>query len=108
MVTVILNQFRIKLWKWGEEAFHAYPLNEIDDYFKSPTETPGIPVNNIILCEGNFELVGIALIEKLMKEKWLKFGKPWVILNFISQLCFCIALTWLFMRVYPYLENMDR
>jgi len=108
MVEVILNQIRLKIWKWGEEGLYAYPLNEIDEYFKCPEETPGIPINNIILCEGNTELVGITLIKKLMKQKWLKFGQPWAFYNFFNQLCFCGLLTWLFMLTYPDLDNLER
>merc|ERR1719320_509503 len=69
MLQVILNTIRMKVWKWGAKAFYGYPLNEIDEHFESPKETPGIPINNIILCEGNSELFEIDLIEKLMKEK---------------------------------------
>jgi len=107
MVEVILNQTRLQIWKWGEEAFYAYPLNEIDENFKSPKETPGIPVNTIILCEGNSELVGTTVIGKLMKEKWSKFGRTWAVVYFLNQLCFCILLTVLFWNTYPHLENLE-
>jgi len=108
MLQVILNTIRLQLWTWGEEAFYMYPLNEIDEYFKSPRETPGIPINNIILCEGNSELFDIALIVKLMKEKWDAFGKAFVVKNLFTQLCFCILLTWLFLDTYPHLGNLER
>merc|ERR1719419_653886 len=107
MVEVILNQTRLQIWKWGEEAFYAYPLNEIDEYFKSSKETPGIPVNTIILCEGNSELVGTTVIGKLMKEKWHKFGRTWALVYFLNQLFFCILLTCLFSNTYPHLENLE-
>jgi len=108
MVGSILKWNRVRFWKWGERAFYGYPLNEVDGYFKSAEETPGIPVHNIILCEKNVELLGVTLIEKLIKEKWSKFGKLWARLSFVYQLVFCGFLTYLFMLVRPHLDNMDR
>jgi hypothetical protein len=101
MVKCILKQTRLKIWKWGEEAFYGYTLNEIDEYNDSPQKTPGIPVNSIILSEGHFEMLEIPLIGKLMKEKWKRFGRDWVIIFSVLQLLFCIALTLLFIQCYP-------
>merc|ERR1719317_544949 len=38
MVICILKQTRLKLWKWGDEAYYAYVLNELDDHYKSPED----------------------------------------------------------------------
>jgi len=108
MVECIMKQTRLPIWKWGEEAFYGYPLNEIDEYFKNPRETPGIPVNSIILSEGLYEMLELPLIVKLMKTKWSKFGKKGVIFFSVAQFFFCIVLTGLFIECYPRLDDLEQ
>jgi len=105
MVECILKQTRLKIWKWGEEAFYGYTLNEIDEFYESPMETPGIPVNTIIICEGHFEMLSIPIFVKLMKQKWNSFGWKWVVFFSVVQLVFCITLTGLFIETYPKLND---
>jgi len=108
MVECILKQTRLRIWKWGEKAFYGYTLNEIDERYKSPHLTPGIPVNSIILSEGHFEMLDLPLIVKLMKAKWNRFGKRWIKIFSFIQFVFCIATTVLFIQAYPQLDNLER
>merc|ERR1719317_1780037 len=43
-----------------------------------------------------------------MKEKWVKFGKSYTVVSLVTQLSFCILLTWLFLETYPHLGNLER
>merc|ERR1719320_433450 len=108
MIEVILHQKRSMLWKWGENVFYWYPLNEVDEHFVSPKATPGISVTNIILCEGNYKLFGINLIERLMKQKWSKYGKKLVLISLFTRLSFCILVTLLFIETCPKLDDIER
>merc|ERR550534_3176044 len=66
MVKTILYEKRIRVWKWGGQVYSAYALNEIDDYFIDQKTTPGIPITNIILSEGHFELFNLQVLSDLL------------------------------------------
>jgi len=107
IVKTILNRSRIRSWKWGNLAYHAYTLNEIDDFFDDVITTPGIPVTNIILSEGCFELLSLQVLSKLMEDKWASFGKKWTWIFGIIQLLFIFSLTVLFLCTHPNLSNLE-
>jgi len=105
MVEAILSATRIKIWKWGDKAFYAYTLNEIDNM--DTEKTHGIPVLTIILSEGHFELMSLEVLWKLLKEKWTDFGHTWTRVLCIYQGLFILALTYLFFECYPDLEALE-
>jgi len=107
MVETIVMQTRIRIWKYGDQAYNAYTLNEIDDYFKDSETTPGIPITNIILSQGHFELLSLQVISKLLEDKWSSFGWKWTCVFFIVQLAFVVSLTVLFLGCHPDLNDFD-
>jgi len=107
MVATILSETRMTIWKWGDKAFFAYTLSEIDDLFENTEITPGIPVLTIILSEGHFELMRLEVLWQLLRQKWTIYGLTWTRVLCIYQGVFVLALTFLFFNCHPDLEDFE-
>eukprot|EP01083_Nonionella_stella_P006555 19038_1 len=84
----MIEQMKIVCWEWGDVAFYAYPITEIDthgDNTHSVLET--------IITEHHNSFILNPVIYEVLLEKWKSYGQTLFTLWFVLHLLYCIVVT---------------
>jgi len=105
----IIISCRLSLWDWGDRAFNAYNLAEIDWYNDLDLDRfEGVDVLTLVLTEAHLEFTRLPFINNILEDKWVKYGRKGVYFLLLLQVVFCIAMALLFKRIYPDFYNLDQ
>merc|ERR1719233_612954 len=105
----IVISCRLNIWQWGDRAFNAYNLSEIDSYKDLDLDYfQGVDVLTLLLTEAHLKFMRLPFINNILQDKWVKYGRKGVYSLWLLQVVFCFAMVLFFNEIFPDLYNLDK